>query len=104
MESGSLVLGAAETRGTFLMAQLLVLRSLPQLHLVRVGVHRLEHCFGHFLLPALRNHQGKVLVELLVAIQQLVGREEEGFASRTTPWFASDTQLVRSTSRSKPAR
>lgn len=81
------------------MAQLLVLRSLPQLHLVRVGVHRLEHRLGHFLLPTLGNHQGKVLVELLVAIQQLAGRER---GEDSLPEPSPDLQATRSSSAAHP--
>lgn len=53
------------------MAQLLVLRPLASLVLVRVRVDRLVDRLRHFLLPALRDDQRKVLVQLLVAVQQL---------------------------------
>lgn len=56
---------------TFLVAQLLVLRPLASLVLVRVRVDRLVDRLRHFLLPALRDDQRKVLVQLLVAVQQL---------------------------------
>lgn len=56
---------------TLLVAQLLVLRPLASLVLVRVRVDRLVDRLRHFLLPALRDDQRKVLVQLLVAVQQL---------------------------------
>lgn len=73
---------------TLLVAQLLVLRPLASLVLVRVRVDRLVHRLCHFLLPALRYDQRKVLVQLLVAVQQLRTDEqrdkEEKISTLTT--------------------
>lgn len=66
---------------TLLVAELLVLRPLASLVLVGVRVDRLVDRLCHFLLPALRYDQRKVLVQLLVTVQQLqdgqTGRERE---------------------------
>lgn len=63
---------------TFLVAQLLVLRPLPGLDLIRVRVHGFVDGLHHLLLPALRDDQREVLVQLLVAVQKLrVARKRE---------------------------
>lgn len=69
----------AATR-TLLVALLLVLRPLASLVLVRVRVDRFVHRLRHLLLPALRDDQREVLVQILVAVQQLRARQggEEG--------------------------
>lgn len=62
---------------TLLVAQLLVLRPLTSLVLVRVRVDGLVDRLCHLLLPALRYDQRKVLVQLLVTVQQLQDRQGE---------------------------
>ncbi len=65
---------------TLLVAELLVLGPFASLVLVRVRVDRLVDRLCHLLLPALRYDQRKVLVQLLVTVQQLqdkqTGREK----------------------------
>lgn len=60
---------------TFLVAQLLVLGPFASFDLVRVRVDGLVDRLRHFLLPALRYDQREVLVQLLVAVQQLQDTE-----------------------------
>lgn len=62
---------------TFLVALLLVLGPLASLVLVRVQVDCLVDRLRHFLLPALRYDQRKVLVQLLVTVQQLQHKQEQ---------------------------
>lgn len=63
---------------TLLVAQLLVLSPLASLVLVRVQVDRLVDRLCHFLLPALWYDQRKVLVQLLITVQQLKDKPEQG--------------------------
>lgn len=56
---------------TFFMALLLVFGPLARLVLIRVAVDSVIHSLGHLLLPALRDHQRKVLIELLITVKQL---------------------------------
>lgn len=53
------------------MALLLVFGPLARLVLIRVAVDSVIHSLGHLLLPALRDHQRKVLIELLITVKQL---------------------------------
>lgn len=62
---------------TFFVAELLIFSSLPGLEFIRVGVYCFVNGFGNFLLPALRDHQGEILVELLVAVKKLILRNRE---------------------------
>lgn len=54
---------------TFLMAQLLVFGFLAGLQPVRLGVDGVKDSLCHLLLPPLRDGEGEVAVELLVAVQ-----------------------------------
>lgn len=66
MSSASSPLAAALF--TLLVAELFVLCPLASLVLVRVRVDGLIDGLCHLLLPALRDDQGEVLVQLLVAV------------------------------------
>lgn len=59
------------------MALLLVLGPFARLVFIRIAIHRLVDGLGHLLLPALRDHQGEVLVELLITVQQLKTQEHK---------------------------
>lgn len=60
---------------TLLVAQLLVLGLLASLQLVGVSVDGFEDGLRYLLLPPLGDGEREVAVQLLVTLQQLVGRE-----------------------------
>lgn len=72
---------------TLLVAQLLVLCPLASLVLVRVQVDRLVDRLCHFLLPALWYDQRKVLVQLLITVQQLKHKRVQVVQKRHRSWF-----------------
>lgn len=83
---------------TLLVAQLLILRPLASLVLVRVRVDSLIDRLCHLLLPALRYDQRKVLVQLLVTVQQLqdrqTGRERVQVVYRNTSDITERMRLL----------
>lgn len=72
---------------TLLVAQLLVLGLLASLQLVGVGIDGVKDGLGDLLLPALRDGEWEVAVQLLVALQQLgrVGCRGEGLQDTPRP-------------------
>lgn len=57
---------------TFFVSKLLIFSSLSGLDFIRVCIYGFINCFCYFLLPALGDHQGEILVEILVAIKKLI--------------------------------
>lgn len=70
---------------TFLVAQLLALGSPPGLDFVSVGVDCLVDSVHHLLLPAFRDHQGEVPVQLLVTVKQLLVWGHQTFRTQSGP-------------------
>lgn len=56
---------------TLFMALLLVFGPLACLIFICVTVDSIIHRLGHLLLPALGDHQRKILIELLITVKQL---------------------------------
>lgn len=67
---------------TLFMALLLVFGPLARLVFIRVAVDSVIHRLGHLLLPALRDHQRKILIELLITVKQLRHKDDNNIRFR----------------------
>lgn len=62
---------------TLFVALLLVFSPLARLILICVAVDGIIYRLSHLLLPALGDHQRKVLIELLITVKQLRERHKD---------------------------